>query len=156
MNQKHSSTFNTEAQNAKAMGYELLRFLDRQDVAEFTAVDMIRKGADLTVTDDDGNDALHHAAYWGHSVVVAALLSTDMERNRPNVSGMTPVMWACAAGQEDTACMIASDPKCRLDVRDGKKRTPADCAHDNDHCTLGSKMERAAVKKAENPSFRPC
>lgn len=147
MIKNHSPAFNDTAKDAKAMGYELLRFLDRHDAEEFTAISMIRKGADLSVTDSDGNDALHHAAYWGHRIVVAALLSTDMDRNRPNNTGMTPVMWACAAGKEDTACMIAADPGCRLDLRDGHKRSPADCAYDYDHYALGKKIEGVTAKK---------
>lgn len=150
MGKPHSPEFNTHAKDDKAAtakGYELLAFLDRPDVSEFHAVHMIRSGADLSVTDDDGNDALNLAAYWGQSIVVAALLSTDIDRNRPNNSGMTPVMSACAAGQSDTAGMIASDPRCRMDMTDGKKRSPADCAKDNDHYTLGDKMERESTKR---------
>ena len=54
----------------------------------------MKHGADLTIYDGEGFQAIHLAAQFGHTAVVAYMLAQGVPVNSPDLQGMTPLMWA--------------------------------------------------------------
>ena len=54
----------------------------------------MKHGADLSIYDGEGFQAIHLAAQFGHTAVVAYMLAQGVPVNSPDMQGMTPLMWA--------------------------------------------------------------
>ena len=52
---------------------------------------LLQQGARLDDTDQDGNSALHQAAFLGHLEVVEVLLQAGAKRGTKNKKGATPL-----------------------------------------------------------------
>jgi ankyrin repeat protein len=50
---------------------------------------------DFHYTDDEGNTALHYAAYWGYANMCNILINGDSNINYTNRNGKTPLHYAC-------------------------------------------------------------
>lgn len=59
-----------------------------------TVILLMKNGADPLAYDGEGFQALHLAAQFGHTAVVAYLLAHGVPVNSPDMQGMTPLMWA--------------------------------------------------------------
>lgn len=70
---------------------------DRKDAVE----KLLARGADVTLTDNDGDTALHGAAEIGNVEIVRMLLAKGVNANAKNRVGGTPLMWAAVYGQEE-------------------------------------------------------
>jgi len=54
---------------------------------------------DMTVTDEQGNTALHWAVFGGHFEASSWLISSGSPLDVPNkIASATPLHWACTAG----------------------------------------------------------
>uniref|UniRef100_A0A672MVQ3 E3 ubiquitin-protein ligase HACE1 n=1 Tax=Sinocyclocheilus grahami TaxID=75366 RepID=A0A672MVQ3_SINGR len=73
--------------------------------------DLVQHVSNVDVEDAMGQTALHVACQNGHKTVrnlstVQCLLDSGADINRPNVSGATPLYFACSHGQRDTAQIL--------------------------------------------------
>jgi ankyrin repeat protein len=71
-----------------------------------TVRDMIASGANVNVTDEQGNTALIEAARNGHDDVVRTLLVAGANVKMKNDDGKTALMLAAQGGHEDTALLL--------------------------------------------------
>lgn len=78
---------------------------------------------DIQAGDDTDNQALHYAAYMGHSHITEALLSQSADVSSTNRRQETALHLAFLAGHKGVA-QILLDHGARLDARDEKGRTP--------------------------------
>ncbi|QXP83156.1 ankyrin repeat domain-containing protein [Methylococcus sp. ANG] len=88
--------------------------LGRADVVEALAA----AGADLTVTDAYGNDALWAACYSGDLPTIAALLDAGVDPDRRNPSGATALIFAASSGRTEAVSLLldrGADPGIRTE-----------------------------------------
>lgn len=57
-------------------------------------VQLIRRGADQAILDNEGCNVLHLAAQFGHTAIVAYLIAKGMDIDFPDANGMTALMWS--------------------------------------------------------------
>lgn len=57
-------------------------------------VQLVRRGADLSIFDGEGCNCLHLAAQFGHTAIVAYLIAKGVDINLPDSNGMTALMWS--------------------------------------------------------------
>lgn len=55
---------------------------------------LMKFGADPTISDGEGLQAIHLAAQFGHTAVIAYMLANDVSVNSPDKDGRTALMWA--------------------------------------------------------------
>ncbi|XP_061163403.1 ankyrin repeat domain-containing protein 27-like isoform X2 [Saccostrea echinata] len=94
---------------------------------------LIHFGADCTQADGVGNTPLHLCVDSGHEDCVKALVFTDkvrtkLEVNAQNNRGDTPLHLASKWGYE-SIIQILLDSKARTDIKNRKKQTPYNIAH---------------------------
>jgi uncharacterized protein len=70
---------------------------DRKDAVE----KLLNRGADVHITDNDGDTVLHGAAEVGNVEVTRMLLAKGANANAKNKVGGTPLMWAAVYGNDD-------------------------------------------------------
>ncbi len=63
-------------------------------------------GADLNLSDADGDTPLHGAAKSGNVEILTLLLDKGANPNAKNKEGGTPLMWAAVYGNEDAARLL--------------------------------------------------
>ncbi|XP_071099055.1 serine/threonine-protein phosphatase 6 regulatory ankyrin repeat subunit B-like [Haliotis cracherodii] len=68
---------------------------------------LVRKKADLTLTDDYTDNALHLACQGGNTAIVESLLKT-VDINTKGQNGLTPVMYAARSGQRHVFTLLVS------------------------------------------------
>lgn len=86
----------------------------RADIVEALAA----AGADLTVTDAYGNDALWAACYSGDLTTVAAVLDAGVDPDRRNPSGATALVFAASSGRTEVVSLLldrGADPGIRTE-----------------------------------------
>jgi thiosulfate/3-mercaptopyruvate sulfurtransferase len=86
--------------------------LGRADVVEALAA----AGADLSVTDAYGNDALWAACYSENLPTIAALLDAGIDPDRRNPSGATALIFAASSGRTEAVSLLldrGADPGIR-------------------------------------------
>lgn len=76
--------------------------LGRSDIVEA----LIGAGADITVTDAYGNDALWAACYSEDLASIATLLDAGIDLNRPNVAGATGLIYASSSGKTEVVAFL--------------------------------------------------
>lgn len=89
---------------------------DRKDAV----MRLLARGADVTLTDNDGDTALHGAAEIGNVETTRLLLAKGADVNAKNKVGGTPLMWAAVFGNDDVVLELlkhGADP--RLKDEDG-------------------------------------
>ncbi|KAF5539995.1 ankyrin [Fusarium mexicanum] len=59
---------------------------------------LIRHGADLGITDDQGLTCLHHAAFYGFKDIVQILVESNVDVSSQDKIGVTPIHLAAAGG----------------------------------------------------------
>ena len=55
---------------------------------------LIQYGSDPSVRDGEGCSAIHLAAQFGHTSIVAYLIAKGQDVDLQDRNGMTPLMWA--------------------------------------------------------------
>ncbi|MDF9392513.1 MULTISPECIES: ankyrin repeat domain-containing protein [Methylococcus] len=88
--------------------------MGRADVVEALAA----AGADLTVTDAYGNDALWAACYSGDLPTIAAVLDAGVDPDRRNPSGATALIFAASSGRTEVVSLLldrGADPGIRTE-----------------------------------------
>jgi ankyrin repeat protein len=71
--------------------------------------ELLRKGADVDLVNEDGDNALMAAALSGHEGTVSALLDANAKVNASaNNTGLTPLM--AAAGRAHTGAVMVNRP----------------------------------------------
>ena len=73
-----------------------------------TAQMLVARGANLAITDRNGDNCLHYAATNNCAEIVAWLLDQHMSVNEPNKGGRTPLIYACGRGHLGTAQMLVA------------------------------------------------
>lgn len=102
-------TFNDRSEKSQGLGQDLLLELKRADGSDLIALDLIARGADVTVADDLGKMALHHAVFFGHENVAAALIDAGAAADAPDNYGTTPLLVAALrARTQSVKLLIAS------------------------------------------------
>lgn len=94
---------------------------------------LVRSGADLTLCDNNGDNALHWAAYKGH-VELLGYLSYVMKHSVDNQDnfGQTPVHLASLQGQFEAVEYLALDCHADISGKDRNGKTPLDLALSKD------------------------
>jgi thiosulfate/3-mercaptopyruvate sulfurtransferase len=88
--------------------------LGRADLVEALAA----AGADLSVTDGYGNDALWAACHSGNLPAIAALLDAGIDPDRRNPSGATALIFAASSGRTEAVSLLldrGADPGIRTE-----------------------------------------
>lgn len=62
---------------------------------------LLNRGADVSLTDNDGDTALHGAAEMGNVEIAKMLLAKGANVNAKNKVGGTPLMWAAVFGNDE-------------------------------------------------------
>jgi ankyrin repeat protein len=70
---------------------------DRKDAV----AKLLNRGADVTLTDNDGDTALHGAAEMGNVEMARMLLAKGANVNAKNKVGGTPLMWGAVFGHDE-------------------------------------------------------
>ena len=68
----------------------------------------MKNGADHSAYDGEGFQALHLAAQFGHTAVVAYLLAHGVPVNSPDMQGMTALMWSVFRTNTSAFCFCFS------------------------------------------------
>ncbi|KAK5713110.1 hypothetical protein LTR15_011472 [Elasticomyces elasticus] len=76
-------------------------FIHARKTTEENIEFLVRHGANVTLTDTNGDTALHAAASWGNLDVLAALISAKALVDVQNAKGQTPLQLACKAFSYD-------------------------------------------------------
>jgi ankyrin repeat protein len=79
-----------------------------------TVQNLLDRGANANLRDDEGDTALHVASQRGNVNIVQMLLAKGADPNAMNKLGGTPLMWAGVYGHEDVARALlgkGADPK---------------------------------------------
>jgi ankyrin repeat protein len=84
---------------------------------------MIDRGADLTVTDGNGDTPLHLACAEGYGYVVTVLIDRGADVNVTNDDVWTPLHRACDAGHGSVVTILI-DRGADVNVADGNGETP--------------------------------
>ncbi|RMX70064.1 hypothetical protein KXD40_006720 [Peronospora effusa] len=88
----------------------------------------VRNGADVTLVDDDGDTAVHWAAYKGATEIVAVFQYLQVSSDAPDKFGQTPLHLAAMRGELDTVQFLVETLDADVMALDAKKRTPRDLA----------------------------
>jgi ankyrin repeat protein len=110
--------------------------------SEKTVNDILSRGANVNVQDEDGDTALHGAVVSGNLKILRLLLAKGANANARNKLGGTPLMWAGTYGRDEIAHVLidsGADPRAKDD--DGK--TSAYWAGRNGHDELAKKLREA-------------
>lgn len=86
-------------------------------------VQLLKRGADYSILDGEGCNALHLAAQFGHTAIVAYLVAKGMDIDQPDSNGMTALMWS--------AYRISKVDPTRLLITLGSSHKAADYKHKN-------------------------
>ena len=114
---KHKN-FNATASNARQKGQKLLEELSRNEECNInTCLQLIRDGAALDIQDGDGNTALSHAAWCGHTSIVTALLENNAPVHTANEHACTILMLAAWRGETDIVTRLI-EKGAMLDAQD--------------------------------------
>ncbi|XP_067654113.1 ankyrin repeat domain-containing protein 17-like [Haliotis asinina] len=89
---------------------------------------LVGRGADVSLTDSDGNNVLHYACREGHLETVKLILSLDVvDVNARNKKGRTGADWARHGGHQRVLDLLVSQGSCKQIVMyarlSGKKRS---------------------------------
>lgn len=84
---------------------------------------LLNSDADATIFDGEGCNCLHLAAQFGHTAIVAFLISKGEEINGTDVNGMTALMWS--------AYRISTNDPTRLLITLGASLNLTDSKHKN-------------------------
>lgn len=88
------------------------------------------KKVNLKVTDGLDRSALHHA---GHVDIIKWLaIECKMDPNTPDISGFTPLHWACMRGRLDVVKWLVTEAKADLYCKDKQGRAPLEFTDDLD------------------------
>ncbi|RLN47717.1 hypothetical protein BBJ29_005948 [Phytophthora kernoviae] len=109
---KHRSPLLVAAQN----GYPLLVLF------------CVRNGADVMLTDLDGDTAVHWAAYKGATEIVAVFQYLGVNSDAPDNFGQTPLHLAAMRGELSTVQFLVETLDADVKMLDAKNRTPRDLA----------------------------
>ena len=106
------------------------------------ATELIKRGADVNLADDDGDTPLHGAAQTGNVEVMQLLLEKSANPNARNSVGGTPLMWAAVYNNEEAAKLLlkaGADPL----LQDNDGETAAAWATKNEHQDLAQYLKSA-------------
>ncbi len=101
------------------LGYDLLEEIEEEE----KSLELIAKGADLTIKDPTEKTALHRAAEEGSVKVVEALLKKIVSINSEDATKMTPLHLAVKS-EELSKVKALLDKNCLVDPLNEDKKTP--------------------------------
>lgn len=92
--------------------------LNKTDIA----TNLIKQNCDLEFKDEEGNTALHWAAFKGLLPIINLLIKNKAKINDQNLSGQTPLMCAAFSG-ESKAVRVLLAYGAQLDITDNEEKT---------------------------------
>ncbi|KAL8562189.1 hypothetical protein ACOMHN_005174 [Nucella lapillus] len=105
---------------------------------------LMGKGARLQLTDLDGDNALHWAAFKGHSELLPLLFYTGFDPRQQDNYGQTPLHLACISGDLATVTELCNQDEVELDPKDKNGTTPLVLAKGRKHEQVVNYLKKAA------------
>lgn len=116
--------------------------------------ELVRHGAKVNESDENGNTPLHLAAAKGNKQVVYFLLSAGASPLVPNRQRMLPIHMAAYYGYLITVRMLAGDGM-GLHAMDARGRTPADIARERGFDAIVHFLENSFGQLETHPTPVP-
>lgn len=111
---------------------------------EEVAADLVERGADLEVKDEDGQTPLMYAANAGRTAIVGLLLDRGADVDARDRQGSTPIMFAAQHGHTETVRrLLEAGPD--LDVQGDHGFTALDFARQNGNDETVRLLEQAGA-----------
>lgn len=113
-------------------------------------IKILLKHMDVDQVNEEGRTPLHHAAAWGYSDVVQALLDNKADINRVDNSGQTPLHLAAQKGHQETVEILLHN-MAAVNIADKSNKTPLYYAIENGHQAVKKVLLAAGAKNSNLP-----
>ncbi len=100
---------------------------------------LLRRGADLSITDSDGKTPLHRAIEKGHAAIVTALLDNGSNVHTADNDGKTSLHRAVEKGHTAIVTALLNNGA-NVHAVDSDNKTPQQLAHQEGHASLAAHL----------------
>jgi ankyrin repeat protein len=123
-----------------------------REIAEY----LLQHGAIITITDNSGNTALHHAAAIGSIDIVELLIKNDSNLNKMNKEGQTPFIKAIINDHNDIAELLINHGS-SVDEKDSDGNTALTLASKRGHIRIVEALVqlKANINTINNDGMTP-
>ncbi len=112
-------------------------------------IDLLQRGADLSLTSDKNKTALHYAAANGHTEVVRMLIEKGANPDARDCQGHTPIMLAAIYGCNKTIQALL-DGGASPAIKTSSGTTAAQYAENNAHPLAAALLKKGERSKTGN------
>lgn len=121
-NRDKASKKNVDKDEAESLGRELIESVMENDANIDDIRELISRGADVNMKDQQGWTALMWASGKGDKEVVEVLISNGADVNLKGKTDMTALMYAALYGQKEIIAMLINSGA-KVDLQDNKGKT---------------------------------
>lgn len=108
--------------------------------------------ADVSLSDNEGLQPLHHACFEGHIDVVKLLLKEPVDIEAKSSYGSTPLDYACWKGYKQIVrCLLDAKPSANTQVIDGEGWSPLISATAYEHSDIMELLLKTNPKNIDHP-----